>query len=133
MRVPSDRVSESYRARDTMSVFPRISEVDVRQPISTGVKPGFVEALGKSRAQRKKINSLLEYLEYLSLPSINDVSLLGFSRSTEVLQYVINSILPRLEVDSEVVRLAEQLLIEEIEFRMECKSRQVAVDEERGP
>lgn len=130
MKVPSDRISDPYRMRNALSVLPRIGEVQVRQPIRTGLRSDFIEALGRSRVQRKKVTSLLEQLEMLALPSLSDPALLSHMRSTEVLQHVINAILPRLEANSEVVKLAEQVLVEEIELRMEWSARQTAAEGE---
>lgn len=117
MKIAADRAFENDRLRDS-SATGRIDKPGTSQAIDPDRQIDFRRAVENSRSRRAR-GSLLRQLARLTLPTASDPSLYGNERGIELLQHVIDNVLPRLDTEGDVVELAAQVLNEEIEQRLQ--------------
>ncbi|SDL86457.1 hypothetical protein SAMN05661010_02732 [Modicisalibacter muralis] len=117
MKIAADRNVENDRLRDP-SVAARVDKSATSQAIDPDRQIDFTRAVENSRSRRAR-GSLLRQLARLLLPTASDPSLYGNERSIELLQHVVDNVLPRLGTESDVTELAAQVLNEEIDQRLQ--------------
>ncbi|GGJ85736.1 hypothetical protein [Pseudomonas matsuisoli] len=86
-------------------------------PTQGAARESFERAI---RARRSvDVRSLLREIQDATLPRLEDTSILGGARSIEVLDYLIQEVLPSLGHDVETSRVIEKLLSEELDQQCE--------------
>ncbi|MFM9272137.1 hypothetical protein ACJ7V3_18060 [Halomonas elongata] len=125
MRVVPDRanVTEGQRLDDPVDTVTRPGEVGADRSVDPGRQAGFDRALDNTRTRREGSDSLSGRVEREATPATGDPALYGGERGIELLQHVIDSVLPGLEADSDITELASQLIHEEIALRQEWEAR----------
>lgn len=131
MKVTGDRPHDIDRLRDSNTSVTRIDKTGVNRATDAGRQAGFSRALDSSHARRQRAGSLLKRLERLSLPTASDPSLYGNARSIELLQHVVDSVLPRLDTEDDIIELAIQVLNEEIDQRLQWEDVMRSIEEEK--
>ena len=81
-------------------------------PVVNGTAGDTFERLLSTR-RGSQARSLLNVLERATLPLIDDPTLLGESRSLEVLQHLLDRVLPALDGDADTLETLERMLLEE--------------------
>jgi hypothetical protein len=81
-------------------------------PVVNGTAGDTFERLLRTR-RGAQARSPLSALEQATLPLIDDPTLLGESRSLEVLHYLLNQVLPSLDGDEQTLETLERMLQEE--------------------
>jgi hypothetical protein len=87
-------------------------------PIVNGTAGDTFERLLRTRRGGAQARSLISALERATMPLIDDPTLLGESRSLEVLHYLLDQVLPSLEGDPETLETLECMLLEECDQQM---------------
>jgi hypothetical protein len=86
-------------------------------PIVNGTAGDTFERLLRAR-RGAQARSLISALERATMPLIDDPTLLGESRSLEVLHYLLDHVLPSLDGDAETLESLECMLLEECDQQM---------------
>ncbi|EPC00824.1 hypothetical protein L861_13620 [Litchfieldella anticariensis FP35 = DSM 16096] len=123
MKVTTDRANDDYRLRDSPEAVTRTDETGTSKPVDPDRQADFSRAVESSQARQGRSGSLLKHVERLGLPDASDPSLYSNERSIELLQHVVDNLLPRLDAASDVTDLASQLLTEEIDQRLAWEAR----------
>lgn len=132
MKVTADRNYDIDRLRDANPGVARVDKNGINKTTDSARQAGFSRALDNSHARRQRAGSLLKRLEHLSLPTASDPSLYGNARSIELLQYVIDSVLPRLDSEDDIIELAAEVLNEEIDLRLQWEEALRSVEAEES-
>ncbi|MDQ7729743.1 hypothetical protein [Halomonas sp. SpR8] len=125
MRITPDRASatENPRHDEPVEVRTRPGDINADRPVDSGGQTGFDRALDNTRVRREGGDSLSNRVERESTPAVGDPSLYSGERSIELLQHVVDNVLPRLEAEGDATELASQLIHEEIALRQEWEAR----------
>lgn len=125
MRIAPDRanVTENPRHDEPVEAKARPVDINADRPVGSGHQSGFDRALDNTRGRREGDDSLISRVERESTPAIGGPSLYSGERSIELLQHVVDNILPRLEAEGDATELASQLIYEEIALRQEWEAR----------
>ncbi|MGY2288517.1 hypothetical protein ACW9H6_01160 [Pseudomonas sp. SDO528_S397] len=103
----------------------RSAPVEAIRPVSSRQATAF-EAVLKTRKVQSK-SSLRSDLEALTSAAGVDSLLFGSARSLELLEHVMQHILPTLEAEPEIKALAHDLISEEIEMRRNLEQQRAEV------
>ncbi|MBE0398781.1 hypothetical protein EI168_01480 [Halomonas sp. FME1] len=125
MRIAPDRanVTGNPRLDGPVETKARHGDINADRPVGSGFQAGFDRALDNTRVRREGDDSLISRVERESTPAIVGASLYSGERSIELLQHVVDNILPRLEAEGDATELASQLIYEEIALRQEWEAR----------
>jgi len=115
MRIDSHRLGRS--AGPDVSAATTADAVRRFNPVVNDTAGDTFERLLRTR-RGAQTRSLISALERATMPSIDDPALLGESRSLEVLQYLVDQVLPSLEGDAETLETLECMLLEECDQQM---------------
>ncbi|WP_434456619.1 hypothetical protein JQR85_14245 [Stutzerimonas urumqiensis] len=81
-------------------------------PVVNGTAGDSFERLLRARRDRPS-RAQLSALERATLPLIDDPGLLGEHRSLDILQHLLDAVLPALDADPETLAMLERMLLEE--------------------
>lgn len=123
MKVTSDRANDDYRLRDASEAVTRTDEIGNSKPVDPDRQADFTRAVESSQARHGRSGSLLKQLERSASPDTSDPTLYSNERSIELLQHVVDNLLPQLDAAGDVADLAAQLLTEEIDQRLAWEAR----------
>lgn len=130
MKVTADRTGyDDHRLRTSSESVTQIDEVGSGKPIDPERQADFAKAVESSQARHHQGGSLRERIERLAQPSASDPSLYGNERGIELLQHVIENVLPGMDTEADVVELAAQVINEEIGLRLEWMTRHAEAEE----
>ncbi|OLO05856.1 hypothetical protein [Salinicola socius] len=83
----------------------------------------FTRAASKARGRDADRPALAERLDALASPEANDARSYDNQRSIELLQHVIDSVLPSMDADDDTVSTARIIMGEELDWRQAWESR----------
>lgn len=115
MRIDPHRLGRS--AGPDVSAATTADAVRRFNPIVNGTAGDTFERLLRTR-RSAQARSLISALERATLPLIDDPTLLGESRSLEVLHHLLDHVLPSLDGDAETLETLERMLLEECDQQM---------------
>lgn len=116
MRI-TDRLAPGDRYRAT-GIDPAIPVVEKPQQDDT-----FTRAVSEARQRGTNRPALTERLAALARPQATDPASYTNVRSIELLQHVVDNVLPSLETDDEIVALAKDVIGEELDWRQAWEGR----------
>lgn len=128
MRIVADRSNADYRLRDSAESGPRVDEAGGSRSIDPERQADFAKAVESSQARHRQ-GSLQARIEQLALPAAGDPSLYGDESGIALLQHLVDNVLPRMDVEADIVDMATHLLNEEIELRLEWAVRRAEEQE----
>jgi hypothetical protein len=99
--------------------------VEAVQPLALRQGARFEAVLSKREVLARR--SLRGDVEQSSTASGISAELFGSTRSLEILQYVLDSVLPELDVEPEIKALAHELINEEIDMRRTLEQQRAEV------
>lgn len=129
MRVTADRIHDDHRLRTSAGTAPHVGEAGGSKPVDPERQADFAKAVEGSQARRQQGGTLREQIERLAQPAAGDPSLYADERSIGLLQHVVETVLPEMDTQAEVVEMAAQLLNEEIAQRLEWAERRAEAEE----
>lgn len=129
MKVTADRTNDAHRLRGSPESVARVDDTGGNRPVDPQRQADFARAVESSQARRQHHGSLLEQIERLTLPTASDPSLYSNERSIELLQHVVDNVLPRMDTDVDIAEMAAQVLTEEITQRLEWAERHAEAGE----
>lgn len=84
----------------------------------------FDASLARSeQAARRTKDPFIGRIGRLRKPKLANPSLFDLSRAQEILNYLINDLLPQLDIDEEIAAITASMLTEEIDIRRELQDR----------
>ncbi|MDH4571789.1 hypothetical protein [Salinicola acroporae] len=83
----------------------------------------FLRAVGHARARDADQPTLAARLDALERPEASDARSYANARSIELLQHVIEGVLPTLEAEDDIVGMAREVIGEELEWRQAWEAR----------
>lgn len=83
----------------------------------------FTRAVSEARRRHVDQPALAERLDALAQPAASDARSYDNARSIELLQHVIDSVLPSLEADDDTVSAAREIIGEELDWRQAWETR----------
>jgi len=93
-------------------------------PVSRSQIEAFESALRlRRRGSLAHGSSLRGEIDQLTMPEISDPGIFGAERTMNLLEHVINAILPDLDANEDVTSIARAMLEEEIDRRRDLQSR----------
>lgn len=111
--VPRDR----YHVTDIDPVTPGVVEKPPRQDDT------FTRAVNEGRQHGSSRPALTERLEALARPEASDPASYANLRSIELLQHVVDNVLPSLSADDDIMALAKEVIGEELDWRQAWEGR----------
>lgn len=111
--LPGDR----YRTAGVDPATPRVVDTPAPQD------DAFTRAVGEARTRDANRPTLSERLDALARPQAGVPGGYANARSIELLQHVIDSVLPSLDAEDEVVALAQTVIGEELDWRQAWEGR----------
>ncbi|GHB11806.1 hypothetical protein [Salinicola rhizosphaerae] len=118
MRI-GERATPAER-REALGVEP-ISPTAAERNIRT--RDAFTRAISEARQQRSLRPALRQRLSALAAPAPSDPATFSGARSIELLEHVIDHLLPELEVDEATRDAARSILHEELQWRQAYDGR----------
>ncbi|MGM8930438.1 hypothetical protein [Salinicola halophyticus] len=116
--IPGDR----YRAsRVETSPTGRIDAKPFDQTLPNDA--AFTRAVSEARSRQPDQSALADRLDALAQPEASDSRSYENARSIELLQHVVDSILPKLEADDDIVAMARDIIGEELDWRQAWEGR----------
>jgi hypothetical protein len=103
----------------------RSSPVDVTKSIQGHPTTPFEAVLGKREIRTRR--SLRAEVEKLSSGASVNAELFGSTRSLELLDYILQQVLPSLDTDDQTRAVAATLILEEIEMRRSLEQQRAEV------
>lgn len=114
---------------DPRPLLPAVPEknaaVDAVQPASLRQGARFEAVLSKREVLARR--SLRGDVEQSSTASGISAELFGSTRSLEILEYVLNNVLPDLDAEPDIKALAHDLICEEIDMRRSLEQQRAEV------
>lgn len=102
--------------------------------VDPSLADAFEAALRTHRRRAPSKNaSLLDEIGRLETPDISSGNIFSTARSLDLLDYVIATVLPRLDVGEEVVSVARAMLEEEVARRYDVAARMDAEGQRHDP
>lgn len=83
----------------------------------------FEAMLRARRRANARAGSLQDEIDQIAMPEIADSGIFRAGRPREILQYVLQQVLPRLDAEDEVLAIAQTLLGEEISRQEDIEAR----------
>ncbi|WP_110597656.1 hypothetical protein [Salinicola lusitanus] len=95
------------------------------RPVETpaGRDDDFIRAIGHARARGAGQPALAARLDAFERPEASDARSYANARSIELLQHVIEGVLPTLDADDDIVGMAKKVIGEELEWRQAWEAR----------
>lgn len=118
-----------------MKITDRLIPGDRARPTGVDVSPArkiertppqdeaFTRAVSEARSRHVDRPALAERLDALARPAASDARSYDNARSIELLQHVIDSVLPSLEADDGTVSAAREIIGEELDWRQAWETR----------
>ncbi|WP_139313545.1 hypothetical protein [Salinicola sp. MH3R3-1] len=123
MKIP-DRPMPGDRYRASRADAGPIGRIDAESFDQTPPKDtAFTRAVSESRSRQTEQPALADRLDALAQPAASDSRSYENARSIELLQHVVDSILPKLEADDDIVAMARDIIGEELEWRQAWEGR----------
>lgn len=129
MKVTADRNVDGYRPLDSARTLTETREVDAPGAVDADRRESFAPPPQISDSARETGLSLSARLALATSPVAEDPELLAGERGIELLQHVVDNVLPRLDTGGDIAELATQLINEEIGMRIEWEARRVEESE----
>lgn len=130
MKVSAERAGyNDQRLRTSAESLTQVDDAGSGKPSDPAGQADFARAVESSQLRHQQGGSLRERIEHLAQPSVSDPSLYGNERGIELLQHVIESVLPGMATEADVAELAAEVINEEITLRLEWVARRAVAGE----
>ncbi|ALM53814.1 hypothetical protein [Halomonas huangheensis] len=129
MKVTSDRNIDNYRLLDSAEAVTEARHGETPSPADAPRAKAFSAPPFVDGSSPEATLSLRARLARATAPVAGDLELYSGARGIELLQHVVDSVLPQLETGSDIAELAAQLIKEEIGMRTEWEARRVEESE----